>query len=130
MQYLLSRKCYGLFYKGCLKIPKWLPSSRKYAFVIHRVFEINTLFAIFSSKGLGNFNVRPNHTALKEMDAGYCKVFSSINDVKLVTKNYQKKVSPFRKYLLLKSCSFEKVAVRKETLLQKVHILNSYLFWS
>ena len=105
------------------EVPKWLLSSQKYTFVIHRVFEINTLFAIFSSKGLGNFNVRPNHTALKEMDAGYCKVFSSINDVKLVTKNYQKKVSPFRKYLLLKSCSFEKVAVRKETLLKK------YIFW-
>ena len=32
--------------------------------------EINTLFAIFNNKGMGNFKVRPNHTMLKGMDAG------------------------------------------------------------
>ena len=115
----MSRKCYGLFSEGCLKIPKLLPSSQKDTFVTHRVFEINTLFAIFINKRFGNFNVRPNHTVLKEMDAGYWKVFSSMNDMKLVTQYYQKKVSLFKEYLLLKSSSFAKVAVRKKHLLRK-----------
>ena len=58
---------------------------------IFNTIEINTLFAIFSNKELGNFKVRPNHTILKGMDAGLWKVFSSLNAMKLVTQNYQKK---------------------------------------
>ena len=54
-------------------------------------FEINTLFAIFNNKELGNFKVRPSHTVGKEIDAGLWKVFSSLNAVKMVTQNYQKK---------------------------------------
>ena len=30
--------------------------------------KMNTLFAIFNNKGLGNFKVRPTHTMLKRMD--------------------------------------------------------------
>ena len=58
---------------------------------ICNTIEINTLFAIFNNKELGNFKVRPNHTILKEMDAGLWKVFSSLNAMKLVTQIYQKK---------------------------------------
>ena len=32
--------------------------------------EMNTLFAIFSNKRLGNFKVRPSHPILKRMEAG------------------------------------------------------------
>ena len=32
--------------------------------------EINTLFAIFNNKGLGNVKVRPNHNILKGVNAG------------------------------------------------------------
>ena len=32
--------------------------------------EINTLFAIFNNKELGNFKVRPNHSTPKGVDAG------------------------------------------------------------
>ena len=37
---------------------------------ICNTIEINTLFAIFNNKGLGNFKDRPNHAILKGMDAG------------------------------------------------------------
>ena len=85
LQHLVNHKRHRLFLEGCLKIPKLLPSSQK------DTIEINTLFAIFSNKQLENFKVRPNHTMLKEMDAGLWKVFSNLNTMKLVTQNYQKK---------------------------------------
>ena len=39
---------------------------------------------------------------LKGMNVGSCKVFSSINSVKLVTQSYEKKVAFCSKYVLLK----------------------------
>ena len=39
---------------------------------------------------------------LKGMNVGLCIVISSINSVKLVTQNYEKKVTLFSKYVLLK----------------------------
>ena len=64
-----------------------LPGSQKDAFVTLLKLA-NTLFAIFKNKEWGNFKVRPNHTMLKEMDAGLWKVFSSLNAMKLVTQTY------------------------------------------
>ena len=49
------------------------------------------------------------------MNVGSCIVFSSINSVKLVTQNYEKKVTFFSKYVLLK-----KVAVPTS---------KKYIFW-
>ena len=60
------------------------------------------MIAFIKNERLGNFPVRPNHTMLKGMNVGLCIVISSINSVKLVTQNYEKKVTLFSKYVLLK----------------------------
>ena len=70
------------------------------------------LFAIFNSKGLGNFKVRPNHTILKGMDADKSKVFSSINAMKFVTHNYQKKLL------------FQEIPAPKKVLFMKKQLLR------
>ena len=55
--------------EACLNIPQLLPNSSKVTFVANPVLKLNTLYAIFNNKGLGNFRVRPKHSVLKEMDA-------------------------------------------------------------
>ena len=47
--------------------------------------EIHTLFAIFNSKELRNFKVRPTHSKLKGMDDDSWKAFSGINATNLAT---------------------------------------------
>ena len=81
----MTRTIFGRLFEDT-KITTRLPKRP-----ICNTIEINTLFAICNNKELGNFKVRPNHTMLKEMDAGLWKVFSSLNTMKLVTQNYQKK---------------------------------------
>ena len=62
LQNLLNHKWYGLFFKGCLKIPKLLPGSQKDSLIKN--------WGICGDKRFGSFSVRPNHTILKGMDAG------------------------------------------------------------
>ena len=73
--------------------------------------EINTLFAIFDNKRLRNFKVRPKDTILKEMKAGYWKVFSGLIAMKLVAKNFHKKSLFSRNNSPLKAFSSEKAAI-------------------
>ena len=89
----------NLFSKPCLKYHNYYEPSKNFN---TSCIEINTLFAIFNNKKMGNFRDGPTQSILQGIDHGQWKVFPSISATKLVTQtSISEKVTVLKKYLLL-----------------------------
>ena len=66
------------------------------------------MFTIFKNKKIEEFQ---SHSMPKGMDASWCKVFFKCKSYEI---DYAELSAVFKKYLLLKSSFYEKVAVRKK----------------